>query len=300
MVLHETMSESLRGKDGFLKCPTCCRRFFTKVAFQIHSANEHNSVTPPFEKDHKNENEEMVENVLTLRQDTADEIVPAPSKEDFLNNANKAELNSLKSDIPDVLIEKNKNLTSQMSKVKIPYQCQICKKMFSRVTFLKAHSKAIHEKVRLYQCQSCELTFGFKCSLGRHFKAVHEKLRPHQCQQCKASFFQKGGLTIHTRSVHEKVKPGLAKTYQCQQCKAPFDKKYHLKNHLHFVHEKARPVQCQQCKKYYSKNNYLKLHIETVHKKLRHHQCHKCNMFFSLIANLQKHAKNIHEKNKQL
>ena len=103
--LDKKMSEFVLEEDGYFKCQTCHKRFFSKYGFQIHFANEHITVTPS-EKDKENENKEIVKKVKKeLTQDTVEEKATTQSKLDFYINANKPEVCM----IADVVFDK-KNL----------------------------------------------------------------------------------------------------------------------------------------------------------------------------------------------
>ena len=86
------MSEYVLEEDGYLKCQTCHRRFFSKFGFQIHLENEHKTVTPS-EKDQENGSKEIAEKVKReLAPDTVEEKVTTQSKSDFHKKANKPEV----------------------------------------------------------------------------------------------------------------------------------------------------------------------------------------------------------------
>ena len=215
------------------KCQTCCRRFFTKTGFQIHS-NAHKTVGPKTvtlaEKEEEDKVRDMFKIELNLTKGATEEAITNQSKLDFLKNESETELK-----ISEVLI---KSLSSRMKKeqqARKEHQCQICEKICKNETSLNEHSKTFHENLKPYQCQVCEMTFRFKGSLNRHFEAFHVKLKPHQCQQCKASFSRLDSLQKHIQIVHEKAKP-----YQCEICKRPFAQKPHLKKHIRNVHEKIK------------------------------------------------------------
>ena len=146
-------------EDGYLKCQTCHRRFFSKFGFQIHYAKEHKTVTPT-------EDQENVKKVIKeLTQD--EEKVTTQSKLDFHINANKPEVCK----IAEVVFDKKKSSTSQINKEqkarKTPVS-QISEKILASATILKEPSKGIHAKLRPYHCQLCEQTFTYKRSLGHH------------------------------------------------------------------------------------------------------------------------------------
>ena len=104
------MSEFVVEEEGYLKCQTCQKRFFSKFGFQIHFTNEHKTVTAS--EDQENESKEVVKKELT--QDTAEEKVKTQSKLDFHENANKPEVCKMAPNkIGDVLFDKKKSPTSQ-------------------------------------------------------------------------------------------------------------------------------------------------------------------------------------------
>ena len=106
------MSEYVLEEDGYFKCQTCQRRFFSKFGFQIHFANEHKTVTPS-EKDQEHGCKEIVKKVKKeLTQDAVEEKVTMQSKSDFHVNANKPEVCK----IAGVAFDKKKSSTSQVNK----------------------------------------------------------------------------------------------------------------------------------------------------------------------------------------
>ena len=62
-------------------------------------------------------------------------------------------------------------------RLKASFQCEICKKYFTRKHSLNVHIASIHEENKPYQCEICAKTFTEKSKLNRHVVSVHEKVK---------------------------------------------------------------------------------------------------------------------------
>ena len=118
------------------KCQTCCRRFFTKTGFQIHS-NAHKTLGPKTvtlaEKEEEDKVRDMFKIELNLTKGATEEAITNQSKLDFLKNESETELCK----ISEVLIDKIKSLTSRMKKeqqARKDQQCKICEKFCKNET----------------------------------------------------------------------------------------------------------------------------------------------------------------------
>lgn len=65
--------------------------------------------------------------------------------------------------------------------------------------------RMVHAKLRPFGCGVCGSSFGRRTFLTAHIRTVHEKLREHVCP-CGAAFGQRSSLTRHRRKVHGKDK----------------------------------------------------------------------------------------------
>ncbi|KAK2744840.1 hypothetical protein FQN57_004164 [Myotisia sp. PD_48] len=80
------------------------------------------------------------------------------------------------------------------------YECEKCKKLFTRLSNCKSHMK-IHDPDRKYphQCTmgQCKKNFSRKTDLTRHVDSVHKKLRPFACELCDHRFARQDTLRRH-------------------------------------------------------------------------------------------------------
>jgi hypothetical protein len=76
-------------------------------------------------------------------------------------------------DLENVQIIKEDNLSEEKIKIHESTQCKLCFKNFTSVHSLKAHMRAIHQKLEetdMYRCQYCERLFKMKYYLSEFFK----------------------------------------------------------------------------------------------------------------------------------
>lgn len=87
-------------------------------------------------------------------------------------------------------------------KVDQTFDCELCKKRFSRKSNFMAHMKRHysnqieHAKVKTHLCCICGKLFSYKTHLIRHLY-IHNGKRPYKCEYCGSDFTQRGGLMKH-------------------------------------------------------------------------------------------------------
>lgn len=87
-------------------------------------------------------------------------------------------------------------------KVDETFDCEICKKRWSRKSNFIAHVKrhygnqTEHTKVKSHLCCICGKLFSYKTHLIRHLY-IHNGERPYKCEYCGSDFTQRGGLMKH-------------------------------------------------------------------------------------------------------
>lgn len=87
------------------------------------------------------------------------------------------------------------------------FSCEDCKATFKRKNHLKAHTDAVHLKIRPFSCKDCNTRFATRGPLNKHINVVHLKLRPFLCrgyENCKKDFGTKNNLQSHIAIVHKK------------------------------------------------------------------------------------------------
>ena len=60
------------------------------------------------------------------------------------------------------------------------YQCELCKKTFSRKAYLKNHIQR-HQSTKRHPCSLCTKTFSSKGHLTAHVLQHHNKIKKHNC-----------------------------------------------------------------------------------------------------------------------
>lgn len=170
--------------------------------------------------------------------------------------------------------------------------CGLCIPKFERFrtsALLREHQNEVHDGASC-MCDVCGKMFNKLSFLRIHLSEVHAKHRPFLCDLCGASYFSSSKLRVHTQTVHTKVR-----NYACKQC----DKKYFqsgtLRSHVLAVHHKDLVFKCRfGCDKSFSRPNVRQTH-EQMHKV--NYSCEICSKVFSFKCNLLTHCKNIHGSN---
>lgn len=101
------------------------------------------------------------------------------------------------------------------------YRCHICNKYFKCNP--KMHIK-LHTGEKPYECDQCRKCFSRKHHLNLHLKS-HTGEKPYQCDICHKYFTKKHNLQMHIM-IHTGEKP-----FQCDNCNKSFSRKDHLKKH---------------------------------------------------------------------
>jgi hypothetical protein len=82
------------------------------------------------------------------------------------------------------------------------FQCLHCSYWTCIHYNIKAHVKAVHDKVKDFRCQQCNYASSRSSNLTTHMKAVHDKIKDFKCQQCSYSTSVNSNLKKHLKSVH--------------------------------------------------------------------------------------------------
>nr|XP_034835739.1 zinc finger protein 525-like [Maniola hyperantus] len=112
----------------------------------------------------------------------------------------------------------------QLPDSKMPSQCDVCGKIISTKSNLKAH-KICHTDSRPYKCEQCPATFKGHSALFQH-KRVHSGETPYHCEYCSKQFSRRAGLVNHIR-VHTGEK-----LFSCTICFKDFVQKTQLSIHM--------------------------------------------------------------------
>ena len=156
----------------------------------------------------------------------------------------------IKMNEPDAQIE---NSTKVLHSVNNPFQCNQCKKSFSRKSYLRIHTR-MHNGKKPYECKVCEKSFNYPGELVKHTR-IHTGVKPYKCEVCEKGFKQIGSLIKHTRT-----------------------------------HSDNRPFKCNECNKSFIQNSDLIKHTRT-HSGEKPYKCEVCETGFALKSNLARHRK---------
>lgn len=153
------------------------------------------------------------------------------------------------------------------------FQCLVCNKWFAQRYLLNAHQKT-HSGAKNYECTTCHKRFTTQTNLDRHIRVVHYQQKNHKCTTCQKTFSQLSALKLH-QSVHV-----AAREFGCDICNSKFKSEVHLKLHKkrHLPTEYRRPR-----KKYTTKRTYKPIQSACV--------CTECGKRFKSIALMRSHMK---------
>ncbi|CAG9793395.1 unnamed protein product [Diatraea saccharalis] len=168
---------------------------------------------------------------------------------------------------------------------KLPHQCDVCGKILSTKSNLKAH-KICHTDLRPYKCTDCPATFRGHSALFQH-KKVHTGETPYHCQYCPKQFSRRTGLVNHIR-MHTGEK-----LYSCDICFKNFVQSAQLSIHMK-RHKGDKSFLCQDCGKGFPIKSDLKVH-QRIHNGEKPYACHLCTKTFATSGNLSIHVR-IHNK----
>jgi len=159
--------------------------------------------------------------------------------------------------------------------------CQICKKTFASLRYLKLHQK-VHEIE--HKCKYCEKIFRQNCLMLTHIRNFHENLGSYKCDVCKVGFNTKGNLTKHQR-IHIKNRP---KPFKCDKCDHATDSKPNFKRHLK-THERIIE-RCEKCNIILIKNRTHDCRLD----------CKYCGKKFSHSVSVIQHIKEHHAQETEI
>ncbi len=84
------------------------------------------------------------------------------------------------------------------------FQCDECKALFRRKSYLRKHVNAVHKKLKPYLCGICHKAFGYKGARAKHHRTIHLGQKPFVCVHptCTMRFSEKGNMKKHYRNRH--------------------------------------------------------------------------------------------------
>lgn len=84
------------------------------------------------------------------------------------------------------------------------FQCDVCKALFRRKSYLRKHVNAVHKKLKPFTCGICAKPFGYKGARAKHHRTIHLGQKPFVCvaPTCSMRFSEKGNMKKHFRNRH--------------------------------------------------------------------------------------------------
>lgn len=192
-----------------------------------------------------------------------------------------------------------------------PKPCTICPVVCCTRKQLEIHKRRKHPS---FQCQMCKKFFSRKIKLK-----MHENIKrwfKTSCTECSDSFCTMKMLRLHVENVHDdrNLKPDDADSNivssaevpphdslikgskTCPICSKMFYDHCNVKRHMKTEHEKAERCECKKCYKTFSNQYSLNYHIKVSHQAETFFTCPVCEVSFKTIAELYKHKKSAHNK----
>ncbi|XP_071534028.1 uncharacterized protein [Panulirus ornatus] len=169
----------------------------------------------------------------------------------------------------------------------IRFQCEVCKKVFTRKHNLILHTNA-HFATKIYKCNVCKRSFKSDEKLIKHMEK-HSKERPHECKICKKRYASKISMEQHME-LHENevlLKCNICHIKCTSMSALVAHKKEHGDDELH---------QCEICYNIFSKADNHQCH-ETYPKDYQVYKCRSCYRQFTDLIECLKHMKGHTDEN---
>ncbi len=148
-----------------------------------------------------------------------------------------------------------------------------------------------HMDLTPFQCDICKKTFTRSHSLTRHNKSVHKRDKPYKCPVCEVTFSRKFSLTSHV-STHSKYQSDRYKSKKCSICSKECSTNGNLAQHM-MVHTGEKPYTCDVCGRSFTQRSTLHMHVRT-HTGEKPYKCNGCDACFTQSSSLCKHKNKYH------
>ncbi|XP_072536485.1 uncharacterized protein [Salminus brasiliensis] len=279
---NNNMSRKSKGAGNYL-CNLCGKRFFYLCVLRRHQKYH-----PPMEA---RPDAEPKHKTSEIQKVSSESVLACPEKKSFPSESLSASCHADPSDVA----EKAKNLkqespfSAQVSghppkslyddlsstfavfptkgdKLKIKYQCTLCRKSFSNMRGLRAHKWQKHRRVR-----------------GRPPASTDVSTKPLACSGCRRRYSSLGALFNHERSCRaytELQKPSLkpVKPHEAERPASP----------LQALEPTAKCLyKCHKCGKAFPSEAQLEAHKEAA--RTRPHSCALCCRGYWTESQLQQH-----------
>ena len=169
----------------------------------------------------------------------------------------------------------------------IQYECNVCKKNFSKKRSWKVHMRNCHQDA-LFPCADCGKRFILEHTMKLHVETVH--MGSAKCDYCQKGYRNAASLSEHIRRLHRD------EMIPCTGCNFLFLNEDNLAHHMKKFHPQmdvAGHFVCEVCHATFKKKSYLRRHITKVHSGIRF-TCPECRSSFSTKQNLARHVKSVH------
>lgn len=161
------------------------------------------------------------------------------------------------------------------------YSCDICKKDFREISYIRRH---MLRHIKEIACPNCEVTFNEKSEFRKHKKLCGER---YMCHICSIVVFTKTSLEKHIVRMHLPSPP-------CDICGEEFTRQMDLDHHKKIAHSSKTKV-CEQCGKTFFTENGLLSHVKFTHLKLENEYTKK-RVWCDICKRFESHTtKNAHE-----
>lgn len=188
-------------------------------------------------------------------------------------------------------------------KKELGWKCNICGKLFTKLSILKAH-KFIHSEkkpvdcdkcikscmhfnsidkhktiLNTLSCNICHIQFPKNSSLVAH-QVIHNLKNIDKYNNCLENNNSNSSLFQHTSKLHN-----YSQNYECSSCSKIFHKRSEIVNHIFKYHqEHYSKYSCDTCSNFYKSSEEFVFHLEKTLFK-----CDVCSQSFTTAYRLHQH-----------
>ncbi|CAH0698227.1 unnamed protein product [Spodoptera exigua] len=183
--------------------------------------------------------------------------------------------------------------------MKLPKNCNYCKRQFQRVYGCKRHiiehllTDAYAKKpvLGVLRCQICAAGSPTPEKYKQHMRD-HASLPVFKCELCDRTFSDSSNFTKH-KKVHN------LKVFTCDLCRKKFQAKSSLIKHM-AMHQAMHPITCEFCNRVFYFDSSYRRHVRYSHSKFASgFRCVMCNERFENLKTKWNHMWEVHKERKQ-